>query len=832
MARATIDFGIDLGTTNSSIAVWKGTGGYELIKNNDNVEYTPSVVWINKKNNLYVGLLAKQQLELDVENAFAAFKRQMGTDAKYHFIRSGRWIKPEELSAEVLKELKKYATRSLGEDVQAAVITVPAAFELPQCEATDRAAKLAGISTSILLQEPVAAGLAYGFQSESDKVFWLVYDFGGGTFDAAVIQVRDGLIQIVNHGGDNFLGGGDIDYAIADQILAPAIIKEFRISDFNRGNKSWRSAFAKLKWAAEAAKIRLSNIESVPINIDNLFAGCPGFKDGPVEFNFDLERIAIEPLIEPLVEQSANICKKVLTEKRLAPADIEKVLLVGGPTLTPYLRDRLADPNMGLGISLEFHIDPLTVVAAGAAIFAGTQRIECIAPSATPNQYTIELDYKPVGSSTEPDVGGKVLALKGENLSGFTIEFTNIEARPQWRSGKINLSSTGSFMTTLWAEKGHPNTFLIELFSSTGAKCKTVPDRINYTIGLVFTSPPLTHSIGVAKANNEVRRIFEKGTPLPAKKRITDLKTAYLAKAAQDPIIIPLVEGENRKGDRNIKIGNLIIKPEQIKRDVPPGSEVEITVDIDQSRLIRAKAYIPVLDEEFEDVQTLVKESSDLKKLQEVIDQEKKRLAEVREKAQQIEDSKAQHSLQKIERENVENNLDSLLIAASADRDAVNQCHKKLLDFKAAIDEVEDALELPSLLSEAKEAIKFANDIVEQYGNSKDKQNFKILEHETYKATQSHNIDFLQTKVSELRDTAFRLLREQPNFWVSWFQYLEKEKTVMRDHAQAELLLNQGRRAMENQDLQSLQAAVRQLYALLPVEQQRDGQKAFGSTVI
>ena len=189
MTRETIDFGIDLGTTNSSIALLKGTE-VEVIKNNEGQEYTPSCVWIDKSGRVIVGRAAKERVESDLENTSSEFKLRMGTETEYLFKRSGRRMKPEELSAEVLKSLKADVQQRVGENLEAAVITVPAAFELPQCEATNKAAKLVGFSMNPLLLEPVAAAMAYAFQTTSNKAFWLAYDFGGGTFDAAVIQVR------------------------------------------------------------------------------------------------------------------------------------------------------------------------------------------------------------------------------------------------------------------------------------------------------------------------------------------------------------------------------------------------------------------------------------------------------------------------------------------------------------------------------------------------------------------------------------------------------------------------------------------------------------------
>jgi molecular chaperone DnaK len=275
MTRRTIDFGIDLGTTNSSIAV-RSASGVEVVRNNEGGEYTPSAVWIDRHGRLYVGRRARERREDDPQNAFFEFKLQMGSDARYTFARGGRRMTPEELSAEVLGSLRSDAEQRTGEQISAAAITVPAAFELPQCEATRRAARLAGIVESPLLQEPIAAALAYGFDAERDRTFWLVYDLGGGTFDAAVIQVSGGVVNVVNHGGDNHLGGKLLDWAVVDELFVPALAGEFDLPDFRRGNPRWVTAFAKLKLHAEQAKMLLSREETVDVLVDPLCADASG----------------------------------------------------------------------------------------------------------------------------------------------------------------------------------------------------------------------------------------------------------------------------------------------------------------------------------------------------------------------------------------------------------------------------------------------------------------------------------------------------------------------------------------------------------------------------
>lgn len=828
MARLTVDFGIDLGTTNSVIGVLRDTD-VEIIKNNEDFEYTPSAVHIDKSGNLIVGRAAKQKFDVDHENTSAEFKLQMGTDAAHNFSRSGRRMRPEELSAEVLKSLKYDVNKNLKEDLLSAVITVPAAFELPQCEATKKAAQLAGISFSPLLQEPVAAALAYGFQSDSDKVFWLVYDFGGGTFDAAVMQVRDGVIQVVNHGGDNHLGGKLIDWAIVEDLLIPALLREYPLRDFRRGNPKWNKAIAKLKLAAEEAKILLSRMDSTSVSVE--FIDDQG---EPVEFDYNLRRSELERLTQPFIHRSLNICRKVLSEKRLGTGSVEKILLVGGPTRMPFMRECLTDPREGLGIPLEFTLDPMTVVARGAAIFAGTQRLEGTTfMPVTTGQYAIELDYKPVGSDPEPLVGGQIMSQNGEDLSGFTIEFVNADARPQWRSGKVSVEQKGFFNTTLWAEKGRKNIFTIELFDKTGHKFETVPDSFPYTIGVTITDPPLIHSIGVALANNEVKWYFEKGAALPVKKRLIH-KTVKVVSRGQpdDAVKIPVVEGDQKKADRNRLIGYLEISSQQIKRDIPVGSDIEITIEIDQSRLVKTEAYISILDQEFEKVLEMEKKAPDPNELEKHVAAEKERLEKIKSKVTSTADEKAAKVLEKIENERMVEEVESSLDAARVDRDAADKCQNRLLDLTATVDELEEAMEIPALISEGYQIMEWTREIVGHYGKAPEIRRFEILERELTALLESRspNVAALNRKIDEMDSLRMKLLAAQPDWWVGFMTQLEEARHDMTNQVLAEQLFAQGLRSIQQNDLEGLKAACLQLLKLLPVKQQQQ-LGMLGSTV-
>ena len=830
MERQTVDFGIDLGTTNSEIAVLEGTT-QRIIRTNENKEYTPSAVSFSRKGELRVGERAKAQQisngETELSDVRLKFKLRMGHPEPLEAFKvNGKQMTPEELSAEVLKKLRADVQRWDGEEITAAAISVPAAFELPQCSATDRAAKLAGLLFSPLVQEPVAAALSYGFQTTSDRVFWMVYDFGGGTFDAAILQVRDEQIQVVNHGGDNHLGGGLIDSAIVDQLLVPVVASEFNLSP---DDKVWTRVRATLKYYAEIAKIRLSVEDKTDIDITSLF-----LKDGrSVPFEYELRRSDVERLAEPIVERSINLCRSVLEQKRLSSSDIEKLILVGGPTHTPLFRDML---TRKLGIALEFRVDPLTVVACGAAVFAGTQIIPEASRRYVPlpaGHFKLELDYKPIGDETEPTIGGRVIAPQGQSLQGYTIEF--VESKTAWRSGKLAIGTSGAFVATVYADKGRRNEFLIELRDASGTLCQTVPDRFSYTIGITISAQTLVHNIGIGLANGDVLTFFEKGATLPAKKRETRLHTTEALKSGDSGTIlrIPVVEGNNKRADRNPLIGWLEVSGQKIRSDIPVGSSIEVTIAIDESRITQVIAYIPRLDEEFPMVLDPKYPQIDEQVLADHSEKAKTHLERVREQAKLAGSARADDLLQKIESEQLVHQIDMTLMSTQRDeQESLDTCQRRRVELDARLDEIEELINWPVLIAEAEAQIAGGHDIVKQYGDSQDVADFSRLTEETRKAIASRNADSVQQKTRNLLQLVMQVLMKHPGWWVGQLENLETEyKDNMRDQAEAERLFAQGHQAITNQDYESLKIAVRQLWGLLP-DEISEQLRGYRSTVI
>jgi len=815
MNRTTIDFGIDLGTTNSAIAVLRGTITDIIKENLYNNDITASAVHIDKHGFVKTGVLAKNPLEHEesADDVYIEFKRKMGTAHEYKFKSAGRTMKPEELSAEVLKSLRGNVQQRLGEEIQASVITIPAAFQQRQCAATKRAAELAGLVQCPLVQEPVAAALAYGFQAELTRGYWLIYDFGGGTFDAAIMKAEDGTITVVNHGGDNCLGGSDIDWAVMEQIVLPELRRDHNLPDFSRGNKKWRAPLSVIKRSVEEAKIQLSRSETAYLE-GRRFKDVDGDE---IELDFKLTRDALISVAEPIIMRSIEICRRVLKEKNLSSAAIERVILVGGPTLAPYFREML---ETGLGIPLDFSVDPLTVVARGAAVFAGTQRLEGTSvPKAAAGQYDIDLKYKPVGADEDPTIWGTVKAQQESSVEGFTIEFVNQQTH--WRSGKIPLKENGHFKLNLLAEKRTQNIFTIELLDPTGRRLVTVPDSIAYTIGMAISEQPFCNSVGVALANNEVEVYFGKGEPYPATKTIHDFHTTQALRKGEtgDLLKIPVVEGENPTADRNRLLGHLPIHGTKVRRDVPAGSEVEVTLYAKEPGVILVKAYIPILDEEFEITLNYNDREVNQADLRRRYEAELKRLEALREQSNNAEDRRAFELLDSVEDGNTIETLENLLDAAEGDGIAAEQAETRLLEIIVKMDEAEDNLKWPALVAEASKALDELDTLIKEHGNEDQQERADKLREQAEELIRQKRDEPLRRSMKHVLDLHREVLFEQPGFWVGFFKHLIEQRDKMNDQITADRLFNQGQIFIECGNVQGLRSVVGQLLGLIPQEE-------------
>jgi len=346
--------GIDLGTTNSVIAVLEG-GEPEIIPNAEGSRLTPSVVAFTKEGERIVGQMAKRQAITNPERTIASIKREMGTN--YKVTIDGKSYTPQEISAMILQKLKADAESYLGEKVEKAVITVPAYFTDSQRQATKDAGRIAGLEVLRIINEPTAAALAYGLDKGEDHTI-LVYDLGGGTFDVSILELGDGVFEVKATSGNNRLGGDDFDQRIMNYLISE--FKKETGVDLSKDPM----AMQRLKDAAEKAKIELSTVTSTNINLPFITATA----DGPKHLDMTLTRAKFEELIMDLVEKTIGPMRQALSDAGLDANSIDKVILVGGSTRIPLVQKIIKDV---LGKEPHKGVNPDEVVAMGAAIQAG-----------------------------------------------------------------------------------------------------------------------------------------------------------------------------------------------------------------------------------------------------------------------------------------------------------------------------------------------------------------------------------------------------------------------------------------------------------------------------
>ena len=480
MAQQTISIGIDLGTTNSSVAV-NNNNAIEIVKKPGGLECTPSVFGFDKAKNKVVGQRAYESLYSDtsdagIKNFKPEVKRIIGTPEKFYFERAGIEMTAEEISSEILKSLILDVLRKYPKfNTTAAVITIPAAFSVLQCEATKRAGNLAGFKHVVLLQEPIAAAISYGFANTANEN-WLVYDLGGGTFDVALISSKDGILSVLGHNGDNFLGGKNLDWEIVDKILTPKIAEAFSFDNFRRDNKAHQSKFSRLKFLAERAKMELSNYETTALEVDGIGDDDAG---NPIVLSFEISRQEFEKLMGPLMNRTIDLCKQTLKESGLPTPQYPRSFWSVG---------RRKFPTSGSGLRLTStsrRTLPLTLLLSSRAAPASLlwakkfrtmrQERKRALPDGT---RALTLNYEALTADTGQTVTGIVEGL------GEGQHYLQIQSDSGTFSGpKINLKN-GKFFTSVALEPNKSNLFWIYVFDGNDNPVAVDPDSFTITHGL------------------------------------------------------------------------------------------------------------------------------------------------------------------------------------------------------------------------------------------------------------------------------------------------------------------------------------------------------------
>lgn len=612
--RNKVDYGIDLGTTNSAIA--RIENGTPVVKKSDTLkDTTPSCVSFNKKGDSLVGDTAFNILKIDnarslknfekISNTFIEFKRTMGTTHSYESSNVQKNLSSEGLSAEVLKKLKSYI---IDENVDSVVITVPAKFLNPQKDATMKAAKLAGFKHVELLQEPVAAATAYGLSSKKKDGYWLVFDFGGGTFDAALVKSEDGILSVRDTAGDNWLGGKNLDNAIVDEIIIPYLKDNYAIEFVLNDESKLQMLRDAVKPYAEEAKNQLSFKESYSI-LSNL--GDLPFEDEngeEPEIDITVTQMELEAVLAPIFQKAIDITKELLKDNNLKISDIDALILVGGPTFSPILRKMLKEQ---ITQNVDTSIDPMTAVATGAALFASTISVseEVKEDNRDKTKLQLELNYEATTVELDEMINVSILKDKTEGAIPEKVFIELVRSDGAWTSSRKQVGEKKILIDVILNEGS--NQFTINAYDDLGNRIDCQPNQFTILqgIGGLENMTVLPYNIGIAKYFDiEEKDLFsvvpglEKNKKVPAVGIRTGLKTRSQIRpgVSEDIIRIPIYQGERAAERSNPLLNNwvydVIITGETIPKLIPLGSDVDITIKVDRSEKMQFSAYFPVID--------------------------------------------------------------------------------------------------------------------------------------------------------------------------------------------------------------------------------------------
>ena len=539
--------GIDLGTTNSAIATFDGEN-VRLYKNPDQHDVTPSAIFIDRRGNKYIGKRAYDNAARSPENCATLFKRLMGTSTPINLPAAGLVMSPEECSAEILRVLYGFLPEDIRNDAETGtVITVPAAFNQMQKNATMAAAELADTGKVALMQEPVAAVMSVMRHRKGDGVF-LVYDLGGGTLDIAIAESISGRVNLLTHGGIPMCGGRDFDRLLLDNVVMPWLHSTFRLPEELSSNPRFATLRHMATWATEKAKIELSSRDEAVIALDDSELRLKDLSGADIYLDVVVSRPQYDALIWPRIEESITAAQETMKKAGLSARDVNRIVFIGGPTQYKPLRERVAS---GLGIAGSTEVNPMTAVAEGAAVFAESIDWSTQDRRRKGGRGVISaeggLDLTFAFMARTPDSKAKLVAKVGiAVLTGAAFQVDSPDTG--WSSGRIALQD-GAVVEVPLPRLGD-NVFQIFVFDAAGGPVKLAHNRLKIArTAAQIDAIPASHSLGVEAREKlggqlVLDYLVREGEQLPKKGKKTFKAEESLRAGAPGSIKFKLWEGE------------------------------------------------------------------------------------------------------------------------------------------------------------------------------------------------------------------------------------------------------------------------------------------------
>lgn len=804
--------GIDLGTTNSAIATWDGST-LKLWKSPEQNDVTPSAIYFDRRGR-YVGKRAYDLAPQDRSKSATLFKRLMGTTTPINL--SGQDpVTPEWCSAEILKTLFAYLPEEVRSQVQGTVITVPAAFNQMQKDATLQAAEMAGIGAVTLMQEPVAAVMSV-MRARSSNGTFIIYDLGGGTLDVAIAEGLDGRVSLQAHGGIEMCGGRDWDRAIVANIVRPWLEKNFDLPEDAPTNLAYRKLFAKLDWAAEKAKIELSARGDAVISLSEVEVGVQDQNGADIYLDIPLSKDQLDKLIEDKLKDSIESVRETMTKSQLSSQDVDRVVFVGGPTQYKTVRDKVA---FELGLPGALDVNPMTAVAEGAAIFAesvdwGSQRKGRKATRGSVSAGSaLAMSFNYIART--PDIKSK-LVVKAQGAVAAGSEFQVDSLETGWSSGRQVLKD-GAYVELTLSKLGE-NEFKVFVFDPSGAPIALENDRIAISrTAATIDSIPASHSIGIAaleKAGGQPVMVWlvKAGDPLPKKGTMKFQAGEMLKAGSQNSLEFNLWEGEIRSPVvDNRPIGCLKIKGSDLEQGViVKGAELICEFEVSDSGNVTLDVTVPSVGGSFNSGHNLYSRQEGgidySAASQQVHEEAERQLSRLDNMSERVDDPQIDRAREK---------LDQALAASAEDGnpEQSKEAMDRVLEAKRVISKVREANLKTIRQMELESVVEFFDELVRQHAKPSEETQFDNAVRAAKRAIELNDSSF-ENYLDDLRGKNFDILWRQDSFVVARFQWLAKSPHLFQDQAQFRQLVALGQKAAEEDDMQKLREVVAMMGAV------------------
>lgn len=804
--------GIDLGTTNSAICSYDGSET-RIWKSPQQNDVTPSAIYIDRRGNKQIGFNAYNMAPHSPDNSAMLFKRLMGTSTPVKLSAVNITMTPEECSSEILKILFGYLPEEIRNDPDTGtVITVPAAFNQMQKDATMQAASMAGLGKVALMQEPVAAVMSVMRARNTDGMF-LIFDLGGGTLDIAIAESIGGRVNLLAHGGIAMCGGRDFDRVLVDNVVRPWLLENFDLPEDFSVNPSFKSLIRLATWATERTKIELSAREDSVISLSETEARVRDLNGNEIYLDIPLQRDTYDKLIAERVGESIESARETLNKAGLSPHDLERIVFVGGPTNYKPLRDKVA---FELGIPGNTEVNPMTAVAEGASLFAESidwssqnrSRKNTRGQISSGGGLALSFNY----IARTPDVKAKIaVQLAGQAAAGSEFQVDSVDTG--WTSGRLPLKHGATIDATL--TKTGDNTFKVFVFDSVGGPIALEQDKIIITrTAATVDAIPASHSVGIEVLEKLGGRpvldyLVRSGDSLPKKGKKVFKAAESLKSGASGSLNLKLWEGEIEDPiTDNRPIGVLKISGSDFDDGViPAGADLECEFEILDSGNIIIEVSVPCIGGTFHSGKNFYsRQEGQLDYTAAavmVVEEGERTLNRIDEINEVVDNPKLEQARQKLESA-------VSLDPEEAETEKSQEAMEKVLEARKLLAQVrkEHLKEIRQIDLDG--VVSFFDEHIRQHARPSEASAFDNLAKTAQRSIDRNDKDF-EHHLDELKGKNFEILWRQDWFVVDRFKWMVSSPHLFADKHRFEELTQIGTQLMRSDDIEKLRAVVAQL---------------------